>query len=112
MSTVDYIPGVSLHAHERMVERFGADLTYAQWIEVVSKIVNREALLVATTPLGKEFWLVEIGGLRIRVGWSPQTATIMTVMDPSKMSITTGIQRAKESRLRLRDINRKKAAIW
>lgn len=102
MSGFEFIPGVSVHARERMIERFGADLTRQQWLEVVGKIVNREAVLVSAMLTGKEYWLVEIGGLRIRVGWSPDAAIIMTVVDPSVMAITDFIQRNKHARMRKR----------
>jgi hypothetical protein len=116
----EYIPGVTLHARARMVERFGRDLTRAQWLEVVAAVVDRRGLMVSAKH-NCEIWLVGLGALRLALVWSPGSAAIVTVKDPDEFGISNRSDRAREGRVRsslvipggyLRGKRRKSRTVW
>ena len=50
----DIIPGVSLHAHQRAVQRFGRDPTRSDWLAAVASILDRAAMLLGIRVLDAE----------------------------------------------------------
>lgn len=82
--TLDFIPGVSLHARHRAVERLGRDPDRADWLAAVASILDRTALLLACRDRdGGERWRVQFGTIEADVWWSPSFAQIVTVLDPA-----------------------------
>jgi len=78
-----FIPGVTTHAHSRMMERHGRDLTPAEWLKVVLDIIDRRAVLVSVKVREDsvmECWAVRIGALTFRMIWAPLMARIVTVL--------------------------------
>lgn len=74
-----YIPGVSHHARERMVERWGRDLTPAEWAETWGQIASGKAALLTRVDAG-EIRAVALGGMVFRMAWKPDTRVIATVL--------------------------------
>lgn len=78
---MDIIPGVSLHARQRMMERHGFDPSREDWERVVLEIIDRRALLMGRHhKTGRERFRVLLGGMQVEVWWSPDCAQIVTVM--------------------------------
>lgn len=80
--TVPHIPGVSTHAHERMAERYGRDLTAEEWQSVVLAIIERRALLLRIEPHGREIYAVEVAGVQFRAVWMPAAAVLVSMLPP------------------------------
>ena len=70
MARYDFIPGVSDHAHDRMIERLGRDLTRDEWLAVVLAIVERRAVLLCSAD-GSEHYLWTLGEVAMRLIWVP-----------------------------------------
>ncbi|RVT96208.1 hypothetical protein EOD42_13915 [Rhodovarius crocodyli] len=78
------VPGVTLHARERMLERHGRDLTRLEWLHAVMSILDRRALLLSSKIQSNgwaECWAVTVGAVTIRMMWSPDRAHVLTVLD-------------------------------
>lgn len=93
------IPGVSRHARDRMLERHGRDLTRAEWIAVVSAILDRKALLVRSTPGHGDLYDVTLVGITLRVAWNP-TAGIVTTVLADHSATSRRAQLARKATLR------------
>jgi hypothetical protein len=90
------IPGVTRHARQRAVERFGRDLAPEEWREIVSAIIERRALLTHRLPDGSEFYVYDLGGVRVWPCWRPDKAIIVTMQVPGM-----GVNRAVRAGMHL-----------
>lgn len=94
------IPGVTKHAMQRAEERLGFRPRRSEWLACVLSIIDRTAVLVRSVDHnGAELWLVRFGEVETRVWWSPETATIMTVLAPEMRA--RGAERVKADPVRV-----------
>lgn len=77
------LPGVTLHAKERLYERYGLIAPPEEWLAAVLAIIDRQAVLLATLPYrARELYAVRLCGREVRVSWDPAIAAICTVLGP------------------------------
>lgn len=93
------VPGVGAHARDRMAERIGRDLTRAEWLDAVARILDRRATLLCRMPNGSEHYLHELGGVALRLVWRPDLAIVVTIM-PVEFRSSAMVQRSKGAPLR------------
>jgi hypothetical protein len=74
------IPGVTVHARQRMMERLGRDLRRDEWIAAVARLLEGAAPLLCRHPTGAEHYLHEVDSTALRLVWIPETAQIVTVL--------------------------------
>ncbi len=80
------IPGVTAHARQQQIERWGSVWSREAWLRVVQQIVERSAVLVRAYPVRKadsepsELWLVQSPDGPARVVWRPNAALVVTVL--------------------------------
>lgn len=96
---MSYIPGVTLHARQRMAERMGRDLTRDEWLGAVAAITGGQTLLLHLHPDGVEQHLYVVGGMPVRLVWCPTTAQVLTVNDATRRAAAC-IDHAREGRTR------------
>lgn len=75
------------HARARMVERWGGDLTEAEWRDAMLTILDAaetgrspRAMLERRTAADGEIWHVRIGAACLRMCWHPVAARFTTVL--------------------------------
>ena len=97
------IPGVSLHARQRAVQRLGRDPDRDHWLAAVASILTGTALFLGRSPQdGKERFRVRLGPLEIDVWWATDTAQIVTVLDIGQSSLNPARQAQREAEVRKR----------
>ena len=94
------VPGVCAHARNRMVERFGRDLTREEWLGAVESITAGRLALLCAMPSGSEHYLHEIGGVRLRLVWVPERGEVVTVL-PLEWGASAVVQRAQRGGVRV-----------
>ncbi len=101
----DFIPGVSLHARERAVQRLGRDPSRDDWLAAVASILHRRALLLAAhLPDGKERWRVQLGPVECDVWWSPPCAMIVTLVDAGQPALNPARRQERQAGQRQRRV--------
>lgn len=74
------------HARRRMAERWGTDLTEAEWRAAMLTVLQAkesgsgQAILERRTAAGPELWHVKVGCAALRMVWNPAAARFTTVL--------------------------------
>lgn len=105
----EHPPCVSWHARERMAERHGRDLTYAEWVSAVADILERRAVLLSAHG-DVQCWAVTVGPIVLRMMWSPGTANVMTVLADEQTHAGHHAQRAMRAPIKPRYEDLRRAA--
>lgn len=100
----DFIPGVTFHARDRLLDHYGLVADSEEWRAAVLAILDRTALLVRSIrePGGEvvsaEVYAVSLGGSVVEVAWRPESGVIVTVLPPDSRSLQTRRFRARRTR--------------
>lgn len=92
------IPGVTHHARTRAAERFGRDLSSAEWRALVLDIVDGRSTIIMRQADGSEIRLATVGTIAVKLVWSPSQAVIITVL-PDCPAASPAAENARRARM-------------
>lgn len=98
--TVENIHGIAKHARERMVERYGFDLTPAQWAQVWGDIQAGRATLLSRQPHGSDVMAVALGCVTLRVAVNRASGVVVSVLAPHHQTTVRVQESRREGRIR------------
>jgi len=89
--------GIAGHAHMRLLEHLGFDLTAAEWRGVVRDIIEGRGLLVQDGNPARRF-LVKAHGRDVQLVWHRDRALVVTVLAPHCVASKGEAKRRKQKR--------------
>lgn len=92
------IPGVTHHARARAAERFGRDLSSAEWRALVLDIIDGRSTIIMRQGDGSEIRLVQVGTIAVKAVWSPSQAIIITIL-PDCPAASPAAENARRARM-------------
>lgn len=91
-------PGVTHHARTRAAQRFGRDLTSAEWRALVLDIIENRSTIIMRQGDGSEIRLVSVGTVAVKAVWSPTQAVIITIL-PDCPAASPAAEKARRARI-------------
>lgn len=75
------------HTRQRASERFGADLSAADYTRLVRMVQLRQGQQLADREKGREVWLLRFQGRKLPVVYDVGTRTIVSVLPPEHVAV-------------------------